>query len=358
MKTGDHNKLEGFINYNTLSDQTFEMSGEYYTLHRYDLDSFDRKFAVIDYRAANHRIKDNPEFMNELRKRCELLHSQGFVFVVANPWESLHNMNTESQYPKIDVEHVKWSGGVSWFWYYMYDKHKHNKFKFTHDHNGSYWHKKHDFLYLNKASRPHRIKLYDKLLEEGVLENSIHTFHQHKARRLLPREYELPGVEPNKYPRFGMDQEIYELPYSDTVCSIVSETNDSNYEVFMTEKIWKPILAKQVFIVHGNYLYLQKLREMGFKTFGNYFDESYDLEKDSDKRIDKLFSLCLDLKKLCSTGSVVESGNKKWQDIYMQSLALRQHNYDNFFNKGKMSLQINKTLELFLEFADSRQVPS
>ena len=58
----------------------------------------------------------------------------------------------------------------------------------------------------------------------------------------------------------------------------MSETNDNNYEVFMTEKIWKPIMAQHVFVVHGNHLYLQKLREMGFKTFGNYFDESYDLE--------------------------------------------------------------------------------
>ena len=358
MKTGYHMELEQFINYHTMPNQTFEMTGEYYTLHEYDLDSFDRKFAVIDYRAANHRLNGNPAFMNELRKRCELLHSQGFVFVLANPWESVHNMNIETHYPKIDVAHMKWAGGVSWFWYLMYNKHKHNKFKFTHDHNGSYWHKKHDFLYLNKASRLHRIKLYDQLSDKGVLENSIHTFHQHKTKRLLPREYELPGVLPESYPRFGMDQDIYEAPYNDTVCSLVSETNDTNDEIFMTEKIWKPIIAQHVFVVHGNYLYLQKLREMGFKTFANYFDETYDLEKDSDKRIDKLVSLCTDLKRMCSNGSAVESGNKKWQDVYMQSLALRQHNYNNFFNKEKMSLQINKTLELFLEFADSSQVSS
>ena len=282
------------------------------------------------------------------------LHSQGFTFIKASPWESLENVENTSLNPIIEIDHCKWTGGVSWFWFFMYNKHKNNKFKFTHDHNGSYWHKKHDFLYLNKASRPHRIKLYDTLLEQGVLENSIHTFHQHKTKRLLPPEYELPGVDPTRYPRFGMDQDIHELPYNDTVCSLVAETNDNNYEVFMTEKIWKPILAQHVFVVHGNYLYLQKLREMGFKTFGNFFDESYDLEKDSDKRINKLVSLCTDLKKMCSNGTAVESGNKKWQDIYMQSLALRQHNYDNFLNEEKMSVQINKTLELFLEFADSR----
>ena len=343
---------------NSMNDQTFDTVGQYYDLHIFDLDSYDRKFAILDYRLDMKTMNNNPQFMAELKRRCDLLHSQGFVFIKATPWESLENVNAVKQYPEIDIKHVKWTAGVSWFWFYMYTKHKNKKYNFTHDHNGSYWHKKHDFLYLNKALRSHRMKLYDKLLEEAVLDNSVHTFHQHKTKRKMPAEYELPGVDPDHYPRFGFDQDIYELPYIDTVCSLVSETNDNDYEVFMTEKIWKPIIAQQVFVVHGNYLYLQKLREMGFKTFGNYFDESYDLEKDSDKRIDSLVTLCKNLKEKCSKGSLVESGNKKWQDIYLQTQSLRKHNYDTFFDREKLSVQINKTLELFLEFADTGQVSS
>ena len=81
MKTGNHPKLEQFIDFHSLSDQTFDMTGEYYTLHSYDLDNYDRKFAVIDCRDLNIRIKDNTEFITELKKRCDLLHSQGFVFI-------------------------------------------------------------------------------------------------------------------------------------------------------------------------------------------------------------------------------------------------------------------------------------
>ena len=354
MKTGNHNDLEKFVSMHSMADQTFDMTGEYYTLHEYDLDSYDRRFAVLDYRKENYRIHKNKEFHLELEKRCNLLHSQGFVFIKATPWESLDNVTNESQYPEIDIEHVKWTGGLSWFWYFMYEKHKDKKFNFTHDHSGSYWHKKHDFLYLNKAPRSHRIKMYNKLFANKVLDNSIHTVVLGSPKRLLPVEYELPGIAPENYPRFGMDQDLYEAPYNDTVCSIVSETNDNDYEVFMTEKIWKAIIAQHVFVVHGNYLYLQKLREMGFKTFANYIDEHYDLERDADKRIDALVSLCRDLKQMCDNGSAVEGGNKKWQDIYLQTQALRQHNYDTFFNREKLSVQINKTLELFLEFADSR----
>jgi hypothetical protein len=144
----------------------------------------------------------------------------------------------------------------------------------------------------------------------------------------------------------GKDQDIFEKPYNDTKYNLVSESNDNNTDIFMTEKIWKPIIAQQVFVVHGNYLYLQKLREMGFKTFGNYFDETYDLEKNGNDRVDAICKLCKDLLE------------KDWQDIYLQTIALRQHNYDNFFNKERLQQQINNTLIRFLEFADSGQVSS
>ena len=354
MKTGHHTDLEDFINMNSFEDQSFDMTGEYYTLHNYDLDSYDRRFAIIDCRIANNRIHENKEFNLELQNRCKLLHSQGFVFIKATVWESRDNVSKQTQYPEIDIEHIKWTGDLSWFWFLMFRKHLGKKFNFTHDHNGSYWHKKHDFLYLNKARRSHRVKMYNKLSTNKVLDNSLHTFLLRKPKIMLPPEYELPGVLPENYPRFGMDQDLYEPPYNDTVCSIVSETNDNNYEVFITEKIWKPIIAQHVFVVHGNYLYLQKLREMGFKTFGNYFDEHYDLEKDAEKRMDALVSLCKHLKSLCDDGVEVERGNKKWHDIYLQTQALRKHNHDTFFDQQKLSVQINKTLELFLEFADSR----
>jgi hypothetical protein len=337
MKTGIHTDLEQFIDMHSLPDQTFDMTGEYYTLHNYDLDSYDRKFAIIDCRAQNDRLKDNTEFYSELRKRCDLLHSQGFVFIKASPWESLDNVNNSRQYyyPEIDLEHIKWTGGTSWFWFYMYVKHKDTKFNFDHSN------KKYDFLHLIKQHRDHRVKLYKKLLDKGILENSLHT---NWPTRKLPAEYELPWAQ--DYPRYGMDQDIFEKPYNDTACSIVSETNDNDYEVFMTEKIWKSILAQHVFVVHGNHLYLQRLREMGFTTFNNYFEEAYDLDRDPDVRINTIVDVCDHLR------------DAPWQDIYLQTKALRQHNFDTFFNKEKLSTEINNTLNLFLEFADSSQVSS
>jgi len=339
--------IERFVDHHSLNEQTFEYTGEYYTLHNYDIDSYDRRFAMIDMRIHNDRLAGNSTYHKDLECRINLLHQQGFKFILAYPWESQENIRTETfmagrKIPQVQVpyEHFVWTGGVSWFWFYMYNKHLGRQFNFSHDHNGSYWYKKHDFLYLNKGARTHRVKLYDRLLAMGLLENSIHTFIERSPPKRLDKKYELPGIDPENYPRWGKDQDLHELPYNDTKYSLVAETNDTNDEIFMTEKIWKPIIAQQPFVVHGNYLYLQRLREMGFKTFASHFDESYDLELDKDKRINKIVDTCRDLL------------TRNWQDIYLQTQSLRQHNHDTFFNREKLSIEINKTLNLFLEFVD------
>jgi hypothetical protein len=82
----------------------------------------------------------------------------------------------------------------------------------------------------------------------------------------------------------SMSQVIPKTIYSRTAYSLVAETNAESDFVFMTEKIVKPILAKRLFLVVGGYRYLSTLKVMGFKTFDNVLDESYDEEPDMIKR--------------------------------------------------------------------------
>lgn len=65
--------------------------------------------------------------------------------------------------------------------------------------------------------------------------------------------------------------------YKDSCISLITETicNDG-VEVFLTEKVIKPILAKQPFMIWGNCKSLEYLRSYGFKTFDGLIDESYD----------------------------------------------------------------------------------
>ena len=173
-----------------------------------------------------------------------------------------------------------------------------------------------------------------------MLDGCIHSFLDDPYNRKLPEEYELPWVDRANYPRVGHDQQMFEKPYNETGISIVSESIVEGKEIFLTEKIWKPIIAGQPFVVHGQPLYLQHLKSLGFQTFNNFWDESYDCESDFEKRTNKLFGL---LKELSSTN---------WNKLYADSAPQRLHNINNFFKKHRLIDRVNKKILGLLKFAD------
>ena len=84
--------------------------------------------------------------------------------------------------------------------------------------------------------------------------------------------------------RMSYSQIVPTSLYNQTAYSLVTETTHHNGYSFMTEKIVKPILAERFFMVYSGTGYLAKLRELGFRTFSDLVDESYDEEPDLDKR--------------------------------------------------------------------------
>ena len=72
---------------------------------------------------------------------------------------------------------------------------------------------------------------------------------------------------------------------------VVSETAFYNGKKHLTEKIFKPIVAKQPFLLLGAYGNLEYLKSYGFKTFDRWWDESYDNIKDDDERIKAVFNI-------------------------------------------------------------------
>lgn len=73
--------------------------------------------------------------------------------------------------------------------------------------------------------------------------------------------------------------------YLNSYIHIVSETEFRNNRTpYLTEKTFRPIMNLQPFIMINNAGTLEKLKELGFKTFDTIIDESYDKEKDSRKR--------------------------------------------------------------------------
>jgi len=73
---------------------------------------------------------------------------------------------------------------------------------------------------------------------------------------------------------------------NDSFWHIVSETVFYYDKLHLTEKIFKPIVSKQPFMLLAAPGNLSYLKSYGFKTFEGIIDESYDLIQDNDQRIE------------------------------------------------------------------------
>ena len=71
--------------------------------------------------------------------------------------------------------------------------------------------------------------------------------------------------------------------HSASLWHVVTETVFYYNKLHLTEKIFKPIVSKQPFMLLGAPGNLEYLRSYGFKTFDGIIDESYDLIKDNDQ---------------------------------------------------------------------------
>jgi hypothetical protein len=106
--------------------------------------------------------------------------------------------------------------------------------------------------------------------------------------------------------------------------NLVTETIFYENKVHLTEKIFKPICAKVPFILLGGAGNLKYLRNYGFKTFGDYWDESYDNITSPSQRSDAVLDV---LTKIANT-SLSELRLMK-QDM----AHILEHNYYHFYKE-------------------------
>lgn len=90
--------------------------------------------------------------------------------------------------------------------------------------------------------------------------------------------------------------------YYDSKVNIINETHISNNRVHITEKTWKAIYLGIPFTIYSSNNHLERLKEFGFKTFGNVIDESYNKRNNLDKIIDT----SIQLSKVYNSNEVVD----------------------------------------------------
>lgn len=115
---------------------------------------------------------------------------------------------------------------------------------------------------------------------------------------------------------------------------------DESEVISLTEKIFKPIINFQPFIYVATKGSLQILRDLGFKTFEPYIDETYDQELDNDKRLLMAYE---QIKRLClMTKQEIHEWYWKMQDILV-------HNHQHLLSIHKNKMITETAMEELYE---------
>jgi hypothetical protein len=136
-----------------------------------------------------------------------------------------------------------------------------------------------------------RIQLIDGL--EYSLRNQLRTSISSFISK-LPIEMDTMNLKESEKESFEVLRAYKKEIYTDSYIHIVTETNFKN-DIFTTEKIINPMVVLQPFILVGAPGYLKYIKELGFKTFDGFIDESYDNECNDAKRFELI---CKEIKRL------------------------------------------------------------
>lgn len=124
--------------------------------------------------------------------------------------------------------------------------------------------------------------------------------------------------------------------YKDSLVSIVTETNFELAELTLTEKSWKPLKEKHPFIIVGVPGALKAMRELGFKTFSDFWDERYDETEDPRARL----KMIIDVAKYIGSWS-----NDKILDFKKNVKPILDHNFETL-RIDSSNVIVNKIIDI------------
>jgi hypothetical protein len=172
-----------------------------------------------------------------------------------------------------------------------------------------------NFLSLYRTYKPIRERFHNFLRDNDILKKTLFSYNSE-------------GLENSKYTNDysislenkSVDAKMLMKPgeyFKNTFCSLVYEAYWNENIVFFTEKINKCFLAGQPFIVISTPKYLDYLKKLGFKTFSNWWDESYDLQINDSKRKKMIEKIILEISKW---------DIKKCESVYKEMIPIIKHN--------------------------------
>lgn len=199
-----------------------------------------------------------------------------------------------------------------------------------------YDNKEYHFLSFNQYPHHHRVKIISELHKRNIIDNFLISYNPRFYDMLGEVRYDyenqlkdlgyiddynlfvsLPEKKVDFETNFKISGYGYEdiNPYKKSFISLISDTIFFKKQGFISEKIFKPIMYLQPFIIAGPPFYLRELRKMGFKTFNGFIDESYDEVVDDKIRLETIIN---EINRICLLPkNILIEEIKKLEDVLL-----------------------------------------
>ena len=166
-------------------------------------------------------------------------------------------------------------------------------------------------MMIKKRGRVHREVLWQALSRrESLRERGLVRYRSH-----LEVLQDWTGWGGAEQPALAMNsRSISADVYLDSWLEIVPETCYKDI-YFFTEKTWKPMAAQTPFLMVSSAGYLQYLKQLGFRSFHDLVDESYDQQHRVQDRVHRMLDT---LEHIVANGA---------QAFYQASRPVLQHNF-------------------------------
>lgn len=262
--------------------------------------------ALREYVSANATVNITLYAMNLVEGEIFTAHDE-FIYEINKiaKWFKdcyFFNMNPLLQ-ESFAVLDDKYKSNISKVIAYPYSVLNRTKFYMIHENiNSAYKERPFDkhFIFMNAVAKPHRIRMYIDFHKHNILDTAYISW-LNRNDVLHPRSIEhhkhVDGVDLSRLRVLdrstlrGITQDNLSSYYESAAIDIFGESVGENpYCIIVSEKTWKPILYKKVFLgfsIKGFYRWLQN---EGFLLYDELIDYSFDDEGDYNKRYEMFWN--------------------------------------------------------------------
>jgi hypothetical protein len=180
-----------------------------------------------------------------------------------------------------------------------------------------HWYRHNDLQVRNKANEIYRFLIYSRDFT-GTREYRTQVIdhlknYQHQVNYNWNQDYRCPT----------MSAAIDISDANNSAIHLVAETLFDTEKIYLTEKVFKPMVMCQPFVLFGPPNSLQYLRDYGFKTFDAFWSEDYDLIVNAKDRQCAILNL---------VDSIAAMPAEQFENLYQELLPIIEHNRNHFYS--------------------------